>query len=732
MDARLLEGVEKFGFGYGQWVSVAAHVGGGVSNRQCLKRYTTKADPALQELYNGPWTDEEFELLKSLVEKHSTAGCRGGVDWAPVAWELGRSTNVCRTKWYHSQTLLRNKSLKKGPFSPEEDAIILAGVAAWDMNEKGLWSSLERELGREGPSTQKRWNKILSQRLQSIEEGESGSKEERGGRKSKAREEEEETEEEERKGKKQKVEASSSSSSSSSRSAGGVEAGKTGEKVKGENGEVEVKVETEEGEEGGEGGEGDAKPSRARAKGSSGQRKACSSTAEGSLKKGPFSPKEDAIILARVAAWDTNEQGLWIALERELGWAASNILARWTQIITMIRESAIEEIGSKEERRRLDWERKTDKAAKAREEEAEAEAEAEALARVETEKEGGRKGKRQKVEASSSSASSRSAVGAEVEADTGAGVGADAGAVLVEGDLSRKGPRSLFKGWLKSKQMRLKKLTEQEKGEQFRKFVKRFNKHKLPDSYYLPGAEEAGGGEAGQTKVTKTGETGEKGGVEVKEETEEGEEGGEGGEGDAKPSRARAKGSSGQKISRTSRAEGDSSGGMFGQTFWTDEMDARLLEGVEKFGRNWVRVAAHMGEGLDRNQCTKRYTTKVDPALQDLYNGPWTDEEFELLKSLVEKHATTGHMGGIDWVRVGRELGRSANVCRTKWYDSQKLLRAKSLKKGPFSPEEDAIIVARVAAWDTNKQGLWSGLERELGRRANVILIRWKDTLSKR
>ncbi|KAJ1394926.1 hypothetical protein B484DRAFT_407732 [Ochromonadaceae sp. CCMP2298] len=331
-DARLLEAVENFGR---NWVRVAAHMDGGVNRHQCSKRYTTNADPALQELNNGPWTDKEFELLKSLVEKHST-GRGGRIDW-------------------------------KGHFSPEEDATILAGVAAWDTNETGLWTGLERELGRGSTNIQYRWNTISSQRLHSIGEGESGSKERRG-RKSKAREEEEETVKEGSKGKKQKVEASSSSSSSRSADAG-AEAGKTVEKVKGEKGEVEVKGEIEEGEEGGGCGEGDAEPSRARARGCSGQVKACSSTAEGPLKKGSFSPKEDAIILARVAAWDMNEQGLWIVLGRELGRAASNILAQWTQIISMIRESAIEKIGSKEERRRLDWERKTAKATKAREEE---------------------------------------------------------------------------------------------------------------------------------------------------------------------------------------------------------------------------------------------------------------------------------------------------------------------------------------------------------------------------
>ncbi|KAJ1441053.1 hypothetical protein B484DRAFT_390935, partial [Ochromonadaceae sp. CCMP2298] len=215
------------------------------------------------------------------------------------------------------------------------------------------------------------------------------------------------------------------------------------------------------------------------------------------------------------------------------------------------------------------------------------------------------------------------------------------------------------------------------------------------------------GAEAGKTGEKGKGEKGE---VEVKVETGEGEEGGGGGEGVAEPSRARVK-DSGRGKARTPRAEGDSSGGVFGFMHFTEEMNARLLEGVEKFGRNWVRVAAYVGGGVASKQCNMRYTRNVDPALQELNNGPWTDEEFELLESLVEKYATTGHMGGIDWAPVAWELGRST-------------------KKGPFSPEEDAIIVARVAAWDTNERGLWSSLERELGRGGDNIRHRWTTILS--
>jgi hypothetical protein len=86
----------------------------------------------------------------------------------------------------------------------------------------------------------------------------------------------------------------------------------------------------------------------------------------------------------------------------------------------------------------------------------------------------------------------------------------------------------------------------------------------------------------------------------------------------------------------------------------------------------------------------------------------------------------------IHWEPIAKELDRSTRECKDKWVMFQRSLRAQSLKTGPFSPQEDATIVARVAAWDTSKTGLWSGLERELGRTYNNIRGHWRHTLSKR
>jgi hypothetical protein len=101
---------------------------------------------------------------------------------------------------------------------------------------------------------------------------------------------------------------------------------------------------------------------------------------------------------------------------------------------------------------------------------------------------------------------------------------------------------------------------------------------------------------------------------------------------------------------------------------------------------------------------------------------------------VAEQQAKTKTGERINWGPIGKdkELNRIASVCQKKWKQYQYSLLAQSWKKGAFSPEEDATIVARVAAWDTKDRGLWTGLERELGRAAMNINNHWRYTLSKR
>ena len=82
----------------------------------------------------------------------------------------------------------------------------------------------------------------------------------------------------------------------------------------------------------------------------------------------------------------------------------------------------------------------------------------------------------------------------------------------------------------------------------------------------------------------------------------------------------------------------------------------------------------------------------------------------------------------IDWQAIGQELGRVPRDCTTKWNST---LRGK-MKKGPYTAEEDALIRQRVMEWGDKGPGLWTSLEKEMGRSDANIRMRWNNQLSKK
>ena len=78
---------------------------------------TTTNPTATEEISKGPWTKEEDEKIISLVRAH------GAKKWSQIAAELpGRIGKQCRERWHNHL----NPDIKKGPFTEEEDRIIIA------------------------------------------------------------------------------------------------------------------------------------------------------------------------------------------------------------------------------------------------------------------------------------------------------------------------------------------------------------------------------------------------------------------------------------------------------------------------------------------------------------------------------------------------------------------------------------------------------------------------------
>ncbi|NXB71174.1 SNPC4 protein, partial [Donacobius atricapilla] len=138
---------------------------------------------------------------------------------------------------------------------------------------------------------------------------------------------------------------------------------------------------------------------------------------------------------------------------------------------------------------------------------------------------------------------------------------------------------------------------------------------------------------------------------------------------------------------------------------WTRDEDRMLLDLVQE-----MRVGNHIPykkiayymEGRDSAQLIYRWTKSVDPSLK---KGPWTPEEDGMLMAAVKKYREK------DWYKVRTEVpGRSDAQCRDRYL---KVLH-QDVKKGRWSSEEEELLIELV-----QKHGLgrWSKIASELPHR---------------
>lgn len=111
----------------------------------------------------GPWTKEEDDKLRKLVEKYSPR------NWSSLAKAMGtRQGKQCRERWHNHL----NPEIKKTPFTKEEDKLIVQLHATYGNR----WSEIAKHLpGRTDNAIKNYWNSSILRRQQHTGRERSGS-----------------------------------------------------------------------------------------------------------------------------------------------------------------------------------------------------------------------------------------------------------------------------------------------------------------------------------------------------------------------------------------------------------------------------------------------------------------------------------------------------------------------------------------------------------------------------
>lgn len=82
------------------------------------------------------------------------------INWTELSREINRKRHNCCDKW---MMILRAK-MKQGTFTQDECDIIRQRVKEWGGKGRGLWVSIQGELGRPSTTIKLKWSRDLRHR----------------------------------------------------------------------------------------------------------------------------------------------------------------------------------------------------------------------------------------------------------------------------------------------------------------------------------------------------------------------------------------------------------------------------------------------------------------------------------------------------------------------------------------------------------------------------------------
>jgi hypothetical protein len=160
---------------------------------------------------------------------------------------------------------------------------------------------------------------------------------------------------------------------------------------------------------------------------------------------------------------------------------------------------------------------------------------------------------------------------------------------------------------------------------------------------------------------------------------------------------------------------------------WTADEVSRLLEGVQRFGRDWVEVAKHVGSRTNYD-CLFKVKGEVSAGrMQEPAKGgrgtkltPWTKSEVSILALAVQQF-------GRNWPVVSRVVGsRSPELCLSKVKNEVRVGRMPkprpSEEPAQWSDAQCELLRRALPRFEGN----WGGLEQLLGGSFSEAEIRLK------